>query len=268
MFRSPRSIRTFLLMAAIGAVPSAHAIDWEVRDVEHPVMGAIKVAVPTAGVVTPVNDLKIVSAAFVSCEKSTRRIAIELANSLESDPQGGLKPAETPRLVCNPEAVRGAPVRGNEIAVTWKTNELGDGLARDLDPAALSRCGALDIVQVISLPAAAATKTQRISMVLAPRGPGLAQVFDACGPRATQAQAAPPPDTVVVPPGWRLARTVANGKTNVRSAPALDAPVSAQLPPNARILVQKATAPWWKVQPTKGSTFAGYIREDRFTPLD
>jgi hypothetical protein len=44
--------------------------------------------------------------------------------------------------------------------------------------------------------------------------------------------------------------------------------VSAQLPPNARILVQKATGPWWKVQPTKGSTFVGYIREDRFTPLD
>ena len=273
MFRPPRTLRTILLMGVVAAIPRAYAIDWDVRDVEHPVMGAIKVAVPTTGVVTPVNDLRIVSAAFVSCEKGTRRIAIELANSLESNPQGGLMPAEPPRLVCNPEAVRGAPVRGSEIPVTWKTNELGDGLARGLDPAALSRCGALDIVQVIGLPANAAVKTQRLSMVLMPSGPGVSQVFAACGPpSATPAPATPapaaPPVAAAVPPGWRVARTVANGKTNVRSAPALDAPVSAQLPPNARILVQKATGPWWKVRPTKGSTFAGYIREDRFTPLD
>jgi len=268
MFRPSRTLRTILLTGVIAAVPRAYAIEWDVRDVEHPVMGAIKVAVPTAGVVTPVNDLRIVSAAFVSCEKATGRIAIELANSLESNPQGGLMPAEPPRLVCNPEAVRGAPVRGSEIPVTWKTNELGDGLARDLDPAALSRCGALDIVQVISLPANAAVKSQRLSMVLMPSGPGLSQVFAACGPRPAAPAPSAQPNAPAIPAGWRLARTVANGKTNVRSAPSLDAPVSAQFPPNARILVQKATGPWWKVQPTKGSTFAGYIREDRFTPLD
>src|SRR4051812_5311201 len=95
---------------------------WEVRDVEHPVMGPIKVAVPKSGVSTTVSELRVVSAAFVSCEKRAGKIAIELANSIESDTRGGLRPANLPKLICNPGKT--------EIAATWRTSELGDTLAR------------------------------------------------------------------------------------------------------------------------------------------
>ena len=261
------------LAAALLWLPCAAtaATEWDVRDADHPVLGPIRVAVPRNGTSTVVRDLKIVSAAFVSCEKRASRIAIELANSLESDTRGGLPPAENPRLVCSAPGLR--PQRSytaNDIPATWESNELGDMLARGLSPAALRQCGSIDIVQSVKLPEGAAAKSQAVSMSLAPNGRDLDSVFVACGEKTAFPATAPAPavrssapESAAAPSGWSFARTAAQGRTNVRKAASVDSPAVAQLPPGARVLVQKDTGPWWKVKPTKGAGFAGYVREDR-----
>jgi len=243
---------------------------WEVRDVEHPVMGPIKVGVPKSGVSTTVGDLRIVSAAFVSCEKKSGKIAIELANSIESDTRGGLRPASLPKLICNPART--------EIATAWLTSELGDTLARGLSPAAIRRCSSIDVLQDVALPASAPVRSQSISMELAPYSRELDEIFVACGERT--AYAAPVPERAGVTaaskaPGptaqsdangpWQSARTIGDGNTNVRAEPGLNARVVAHLPANAAVLVQPAIAPWWRVKATKGKIELGYVREDRLT---
>jgi uncharacterized protein YgiM (DUF1202 family) len=62
---------------------------------------------------------------------------------------------------------------------------------------------------------------------------------------------------------WKPARTIAKGRTNVRSAASLDSSVVVQLAPGARILVQRTSTEWWKVKPRSGAGFSGYIRQDR-----
>ena len=303
--------RVGLVATVLIAVPAA-AVTWDVRDLDHPEMGAIKVAVPAAGVVTQGKDLKLVSAAFVSCEKSNGTIAIELANSAENDTTGGLRPAETPRLVCHPRGAAGGGVaRGEGIAATWKTNELGDTRARGLAAAKLSRCATIDVLQYVALPVkGGAATSQFVAMELQPAEPGLSEVFAACGQggaavatapaakpaapvkpstaptpaKPSAAPASPKPSTVPAPvkpatppapvpqapkavaeAGWQFAITAAQGKTNVRQGPDIASPVVAQLPPSARILVQKGEGAWWKVKPTRGNGVMGYVRDDRFT---
>lgn len=251
-------------------------VEWEVRDVEHPSLGPIKVAVPKRGVLTPMQDEKIVSAAFVSCQKRTGRIAIELANSLESNPSGGLSPTGMPRLFCNrPDGVTMNSLSASEIAATWKANGLGDTMAQGLAAAALRRCVSIDILQSVTLPVPAPVKGQRVAMEIAPYGRGLDEVFAACGettayakdaPKAAKSAAAAAPAAPTAPAaagGWRTVRTARSGKTNVREAPRLEARAVAQLPPNARIEAQPAEAPWWRVRPRSGKGFSGYVREDR-----
>ena len=246
-------------------------VEWEVRDVEHPTLGPIKVAVPKRGVLTPMQDEKIVSAAFVSCQKRTGRIAIELANSLESNPSGGLSPTGMPRLYCNrPDGVTMTSLAASEIPATWKANGLGDTMAQDLAAAALRRCVSIDILQSVTLPVPAPVKGQRIAMEIAPYGRGLDEVFTACGEKTAYAGEAPKPAKAAVAAsapqaagGWRIARTARTGKTNVREAPRLDSRAVAQLPPDARIQAQPAEAPWWRVRPRTGKGFSGYVREDR-----
>jgi hypothetical protein len=251
-------------------------------------MGAIKVAVPKSGVSTTVKDLRIVSAAFVSCEKRTHKIAIELANSIESDTRGGLRPANLPRLVCNQVAAPGkSAMTTSEVPTRWQTGELGDTLARGLSPGTLRRCVSIDVLQDVAMPAGAPVRSQAIALELTPYGRELDEVFVACGERTAysapvperpviaatkaapvlSAPPAPPAKAKPIPPivdsAWKPARTVDGGRTNVRAAPGIDARVVAQLPANARVLVQPATAPWWRVKPTMGGEFTGFVREDR-----
>jgi hypothetical protein len=87
-------------------------------------------------------------------------------------------------------------------------------------------------------------------------------------PKAVPAAPAPtlaaaPPASAAIPAGWHTARTITAGRTNVRAAPNVDAKVVTQMPAGAVILVQKASGDWWRVKPTRGPPFEGYIREDR-----
>jgi hypothetical protein len=254
--------------AAVAAQPDTGRTTWDVREVDHPVMGAIMVAVPQSGFTTNVGGMKIVSAAFVSCEKATRRIAIELANSVESDTRGGLPPVEMPRLVCNVR-VNGTPVR-TDLAARWNVNALGDALARGLAPAELRRCSAIEVQQHVTLPPGTPLASHRIAMTLVPGDGGLATVFAACdGAAATK------PMPSVVPPAalpasaqpvtgpWKAARTLSSGKTNVRATPRIDGALVTQLYPGTPVLAQKAEGDWWLVKPHKGVGFSGFIRADR-----
>jgi hypothetical protein len=170
------------------------AIEWDVHDIEHAVLGPIKYAVQKHAVTTSVAKAKIFSLSFVSCQKRNGKIAIELTNAADSDPAGGLAPSATPRLVCE-----GPPARGrsagtkHDLAAKWEIRPLGDTLARDLEPAELRRCVAIDVVQSVALPPGSPRKSQRIEMTIPPYDRGLDAVFAACGERSVYAASAPAP---------------------------------------------------------------------------
>jgi hypothetical protein len=259
----------------------ASAIEWDVRDVDHPLMGPIKVTVQRRAATTAVKSERIVSLAFVSCQKSTGKIAIELANANEADASGGLGPMDMPRLVCNSPRAQGDGVLAkSDLAASWEIGALGDALARGLSPAALRRCVSIDVLQNLALPPGWAQKSQQIAMELTPYGKELDEIFTACGETTAFAAEERPPAALpqvarLAPPpkgdqgprpaeaAWKPARTIAKGRTNVRSAAGLDSSVVILLDPGALILVQQASADWWKVKPRNGASFSGYIRRDR-----
>ncbi len=256
--------------AAIGKRLAADSpIRWDVREVKHPLLGAIKYAVQTNETVTTVGNEKILSRAYVSCQKESGKVAIELTSALASDPTGGLGPADLPRLVCNGPGSQGAGLARSELAASWEIGELGDTLARGLAPAAIRRCASIDALQNLALPAGSTRESQRVALLITPYGKDLDAVFAACGeasayareesrPAAAPVAAAPREETP-----WKAARTISKGRTNIRAAARLDAAVVIQLDPGALILVQPAAAQWWKVKPRTGADFAGYIRQDR-----
>ena len=263
------------------------AIEWDVRDVNHPLMGPIKAAVQRRSVVTAAGSAKVLSLAFVSCQKGTGKIAIELANATEGDARGGLGPVDLPRLVCNsPRSLGDGALVKSDLAASWEISTLGDALARGLSPAALRRCVSIDVLQNVALPAASTVKSQKIAMELTPYGRELDAIFTACGettafapeerPALAQPQVArvePSPGLEPTPKGnqvarpgdarWKQARTVSKGRTNIRAADNLNSPVVTQLPPGVKILIQESSAEWWKVKSGGRASFSGYIRRDR-----
>src|SRR6266516_713753 len=78
-----------VLCAACGSFVCARAagptLQWELRDINHPRMGSIKVAVPKSAITTAVQKERIVSLVYLSCEKASGKIAIELANASAAD---------------------------------------------------------------------------------------------------------------------------------------------------------------------------------------
>lgn len=244
---------------------SASAVEWEVRDVDHPRLGPIRFASRKAAVATPAGSETIVSQAYVSCQKSTRKIAIELSNAFASNPAGGLGPREMPRLTCYSPDPR---VAGNlvisEFSPKWEVNNLGDALAHGLAAAELRRCVSMDVLQDIALPAGGTQGSQQVLMELLTYNRALDTVFAACGEKTAYATpAAAPPAPAAAAANWQRARTIEKGRTNVRAAPSVDSPLAAALAPGMPLLAQRASADWWKVKPRSGSGFGGYIRGDR-----
>ena len=292
-----------MLFAALGVAaqptqPVPYSpLQWELRNGEHPKMGPIEVAVPSASMATPVGKENILSLVFFSCEKARGKVAIELANAPESDAKKGLKPQQMPRLFCNPRST--APRA--EIKASWVVNEIGDALARGLAPSDLRRCASIDVVQDIALPRGWASEVQHIEMELIPYKKELEAVLATCSegpsvaiaqapspapaepakpvapapappkpapqaatPAPLQAATPPPPKTTASADGqWKTARTVASGRTNVRSGPSIDSPVVAHLDPGMLILVQSTSNEWWKARARMGAGFIGYVRQDR-----
>jgi len=247
----------FLAMLCLSC--AAGALEWNVSDVEHPRLGPIKIAVPRNPVVTSVGKDKIDSLVFFSCEKTRRKVAIELANASEADARGGLQPREMPQLICNtPPAQSGNAMRQSELATGWEVSAIGDALVRGLSPSALRRCASIDVVQNVALPKGWAQDSQRIEFALPPSAKELDSVLAACEETTAVASSARKADAP-----WKPARTTPKGKTNVRASPGIDAAVVIQLDANGKVLVQSTSTDWWKVKPRTGNAFSGYIRQDR-----
>ena len=265
--------------AAGKKIAADSGIRWDVREVKHPLLGPIKFAVQRDNILTPVGKEKIVSLAYVSCQKASGRITIELTSAPASAPASGLGPADLPRLVCNVPAVQGGALAKSDLAASWEISALGDALARGLAPAALRRCASIDVLQNLALPPAWPRENQRVAMQITPYSRELDAVLAECGEAtAFEAPAARPalaPTPVPAPTtgkgamiaddsSWQAARATAKGRTNVRAAASIDSAVVIQLDPGALILVQPASSPWWKVKPRRGAAFSGYIRDNRF----
>lgn len=261
---------------------------WEIRDGTHPKMGPITVALPSSSIVTPVGKEKIQTLVYVSCERTRGRVAIEIANAADSDPRGGLMPARMPKLTCNPRAEGPA----TEIAASWYVSELGDALARGLAPAELRRCASIEVSEELALPRGWEASAQRIDIEVIPYKKELDTVLGSCvegayiatapapapvrpaAPAAKAAAPAPTPSPAKAPAAvmlqaatseapWKSARTVSQGRTNVRASPKIDAPIVTQLYPGMPVLAQRAGGEWLKVKPRSGAAFGGWIREDR-----
>lgn len=248
---------------------------------------------------TDIGRDRIVSSIYFSCEKDTGKIAIELANALESAPQGGLRPKEMPRLTCF-GLPRDGIVTRSVIATNWEANNLGDVLSRDIPVAAMRGCVSIDIFQNVALPAGGPRESQEVGIEIAPYSRDLDAVFSACGaatayatpgekpplvaqpvdkPRVAQAAAAPKPapkaaapvpkPAIPPPPAaedapWQRARTISKGNTNVRASGNLDAAIVTSVPPGYPILVQRSASDWWPVKPRSGDAYQGFVRRDRF----
>lgn len=277
-----RIAATLLLALGVGAVHADDAVttlgkvraaashlDWEIRDANHPILGAIRFAHTRGAIVTPVGSANVFSSAYVSCVKGAGAIAIELTNQTAPDDPGGLRPATAPRLVCNRPASPGKVGTVQEmIDARWEVNGIGDALARDLRPAALRSCASIGIVQDVELPKGWARPTASIEFVVSPYAKALDAIFVTCGERSAYAAPVPAPTVAkarLAKPAatWKSARTTSSGRTNVRERADVRSRVVTRLDPGAPILVQSTGGDWYRVKPRGGARFAGYVREDR-----
>jgi hypothetical protein len=247
--------------AAIGRQrAAASTVEWEVKDIDHPALGPIRFASRKAAAATAVGSQKIVTQLYVSCQKRTGNIAMELSNAPESNPAGGLAPREIPRLTCySPAPGGGGRLVEAEIHAKWEVNNLGDALARGLAPRELRRCVSIDVLQDLVLPPGWERGSQQVLTEILPYGPALEAVFAACGEAKAPLAAKPSPGAGQ----WKPARSTMKGRTNLRAAASVDSPLAGQLNPGTRLLVQEASADWWKVKPRSGTAFAGFVRKDR-----
>ena len=275
----------FTLLCLSAGIASAHSEDlrvakgkeraagsplrWEVSEETHPAMGPIRFAVLARPVATSVGDAKVYSRIYVSCEKTTRTIAIELANSTAPEVPAGLMPKKRPRLICNAlDAPNDARTVQHDLAARWALSPEGDALTQGLAPATLRECVSIDIVQEVVLPRGWSRETTLVQMQIAPYARELDQVFAACGQVAAYAAderpKAAPAVAAIGEATWKQARTTSRGKTNVRAKPTLDSAVVTELHPGDIVLVEKAAAPWWHVKSRPNRpAFEGFIREDR-----
>lgn len=256
-------------------------VEWNVQDIDHALLGPIRFAVQKGAVTTTAGSEKIFSQVFVSCQKSNGKVAIELTNAPGSDLAGGLRPTEMPRLVCNRPGPRsGGPLVKSDLVAKWEISTLGDTLARGLAPSELRRCVSIDVQQSLALPPGAPRPSQRIAMEILPYDKALDSVFAACGEKTAfgPVEQAPPAAPPVARSGpapevgqpaqpaeapWKPAHTTPKGRTIVRAAASVESRIVVRLAPGTRVLVRRASEPWWEVKPRTGAAFRGYIREDR-----
>lgn len=254
---------------------AASRFAWEIREAGHPLLGPIRFAHMTTPVVTRAANGAVFSNVYVSCAKKSRTIAIELTNQTAPDDPGGLAPATMPRLVCIAPAESGeARTVQQVIETSWEVNGYGDAMARGLRPSALRACAAIGVVEDVALPKGWSRASIPIAFEIAPYGRDLDSIFATCGETSayTPAILAPPvrepprpAHAPAAPAGWKNARTVSGGTTNVRAAPSIHSAVVARLDPGAAVSVQHAGGDWWRARSRTGHKFEGYIRADRLS---
>jgi len=271
---------------------AASPLEWEVQEANHPKLGKIRFAYIKNLIETPVGSMKVYSRAYVSCDANRRKIAIELTNTISPEDADGLKPKTLPRLVCSrlPTPNNGTPVREELLAPRWEVSKIGDVLAHSLTAFPLRECFSIDVVQDVELPRGWSKPSAAVTFELTPYGKELDEIFATCGevsayaqpstavakaPAAVAATPAPPAKSTppakpapeaapTTPDGWRQARAVPTGRSNLRSGPTLQSPVSAQLDPGMPVLAQKAEGDWWRVRTSSGGKpVEGYVRQDR-----
>lgn len=269
-------------------------LEWRIAEGSHPKLGPIRFATLKTPLATPVGKASLSSQVYFSCERNTTKIAIELANATAADDPGGLRPRVPPRLLCTrPASPRDRRLVQQELAARWEVSPIGDVLARGLAPAQLRECVALGIVQEVVLPRGWGRESARVEMELPPYGRELDSIFYTCG--EASAHAAAPPRVAPSPPvasqpaapvaqapaaapkpgpapalpearesaGWKPARTLARGRSNVRAAPTVSSAVVVELPPDVAVLVQETGGEWYRVKSPGRARFDGYIRRDR-----
>lgn len=246
-----------LFLPSLGA--HAAPVAWQIGEGAHPTLGSIRFASPKTPITTPVGSAKVSSRAFVSCERSSGKIAIELAHATAPDDPGGLQPKTLPVLMCNKRAA-GNRLLQTELPARWAISDLGDVLARGFLPQILRQCVSIDVVQEVKLPAGWARDSARVQLAIDPYGKELDSIFATCGETPASVPATSPAPVVAA---WKSARATSNGRTNVRARPAVDSPLVVQLHPGTPVLVQSAGGGWWRVRPSSGARFEGYIRGDR-----
>lgn len=257
------------------------ALQWDARDIQHPLLGPIRFAAPRTSTTTAVPGGKVLSTVYVSCQKEGGKVAIELSNAPDSDPAGGMRPTQAPRLVCSSPGKGAGSLVKREIEVKWEIRPLGDALARGIAASELRRCVTIDVLQRVALPGKSSPSSQPIAMEIAPYDRALDSVFTACGEASAYAPAGPESASAAAPaarqepppqpgPGaqpaaspWKPARTTTKGRTNVRATTSVDSAIVAKLAPGTAVLARQTTPSWWEVRPRKGQGFRGYIREDR-----
>jgi hypothetical protein len=269
--------------ASVGKQRAASSgLEWEIREAGHPILGNIRFAFLKKPVETQVGKEKVFSGAYVSCQKGSSKLAIELANTTAPDDPGGLRPSRMPRLVCRRPAAPGDDkLVLEELPATWEVNAIGDALAQGFEAAAMRECVSIGIVQEVAVPPAWGQKSAQVIFELTPYNRELDSIFATCGEVSAYALAAPAkaaatagsaaasaPTTRSTPAQdsgapWRTAHVGSSGKTNVRARPKLQSPIVAQLDPGAVILVQRTAGDWWRAKPRAGAAFDGYIRQDR-----
>ncbi len=156
-------------------------LHWQVRDGTHPKMGPIQVAISTDAHTSYIGTARIVSTAYLSCEKKTGKIALEFTNARNTELSSGLKLKESPRLTCLGIAGPGALPARSEIAATWEANELGDVLTRGLSPTALRSCIAIEVQEKIVLPPAIGREIEEVTFEIPTFAPAPDTIFTTCG---------------------------------------------------------------------------------------
>lgn len=279
--------------AALGLQQArASSLTWTIGEAGHPGLGNIRYAYMKNLQLTPVGPRQVYSRAYVSCGKTSGRMAIELSNITAPDDPGGLQPASMPRLFCRrPAAAWDTTLVDEELLVAWEVDvRTGDALAKDLGAPALRACAAIRVAQEVVLPADWGTRTARIELEIPPYNRELDSIFAGCGERTAYAQApaaaptapalpkaqpaakapatpvakaVPAPQAAPTDDYWEPSRVTSSGKTNVRRGPSLTSPVVIQLHPGSVVLIQATDTDWWRAKSASGPAWQGYIREDR-----
>lgn len=255
------SWRAIALAACVAGMPAHPApLAWQIGEGAHPTLGSIRFASTRTPIATPVGATTISSRAYVSCERSSNKIAIELAHAATPDDTGGLQPKTLPILTCSKRAA-GNRLAQSELPARWAISDIGDVLARGFLPQALRQCVSIGVVQEVALPRGWARQSARVEFEIDPYGRELDSIFVTCGDASASGPSTPATPLPVA--GWKTARTISGGKTNLRARPSTASAVVAQLPAATTVLVQQAGGDWWRVRSAGRAKFDGYIREDR-----
>jgi len=202
-------------------------LKWEIRDAGHPALGEIRFAFLKTPIETQIGNAKIYSRAYFSCQKGTKKLAIELASATSPDDPKGLKPAVNPKLLCSrPMTSFDDKLVQEELLANWEVSEIGDALSRNFRAFPLRECVSIRVEQEVVLPPNWIQKTAKISFEIPPYARELDAVFMNCGEQSAYGLGAP---AVAVAP---------NGP-----APSAPASPPVRMPPPSNPVVAAAPTP-------------------------